>query len=271
MELKYLILILTIIGIIYLLFKTRKMEKFDTPDVGPQINNYFKQDFTSMRSLGSTIDSLLNNTVEFNFNYPNSPNSITAHNQLNVNTLTLSDNIDDNLLFGIDNSTGTTYTDSTGAIYVLGQIILWAGSYDTIPPGWVLCDGTNGTPNLIDRFILGADLNTSSSTFNNSTASNGLTVRKLFNVGGEQSHQITIDELPSHQHGLNAIIAVNDSAGYPGEPAGSTLKNGSASDAYITYISGTNNSIGSVNSPGDPHENMPPYIGLYYIQRFKKQ
>jgi microcystin-dependent protein len=36
-----------------------------------------------------------------------------------------------------------------------GLIIMWSGPLDTIPLGWDLCDGTNGTPDLSDRFLLG--------------------------------------------------------------------------------------------------------------------
>jgi len=35
-------------------------------------------------------------------------------------------------------------------------IILWSGSVGTIPPGFVLCDGANGTPDLRNRFVVGA-------------------------------------------------------------------------------------------------------------------
>lgn len=37
-----------------------------------------------------------------------------------------------------------------------GGIIMWSGSYEDIPDGWQLCDGTNGTPDLRGRFVLGA-------------------------------------------------------------------------------------------------------------------
>lgn len=37
-----------------------------------------------------------------------------------------------------------------------GMIILWSGSVATIPGGWVLCDGSNGTPDLLDRFVIAA-------------------------------------------------------------------------------------------------------------------
>lgn len=37
-----------------------------------------------------------------------------------------------------------------------GTIILWNGSLETIPSGFVLCDGNNGTPNLDARYVSGA-------------------------------------------------------------------------------------------------------------------
>lgn len=41
-------------------------------------------------------------------------------------------------------------------LYLKGMIVLWSGAIVDIPDGWQLCDGTNGTPNLRDRFIVGA-------------------------------------------------------------------------------------------------------------------
>ena len=40
-----------------------------------------------------------------------------------------------------------------------GCILLWSGSTGSVPSGWLLCDGTNGTPDLRDRFIIGAGNN----------------------------------------------------------------------------------------------------------------
>ena len=37
-----------------------------------------------------------------------------------------------------------------------GIICLWSGSIATIPGGWYLCDGNNGTPDLRDSFLVGA-------------------------------------------------------------------------------------------------------------------
>ena len=37
-----------------------------------------------------------------------------------------------------------------------GIICMWSGSIAAIPAGWVICDGTHGTPDLRDKFIIGA-------------------------------------------------------------------------------------------------------------------
>ena len=37
-----------------------------------------------------------------------------------------------------------------------GLVAMWSGAISHIPNGWVLCDGANGTPDLRDRFVIGA-------------------------------------------------------------------------------------------------------------------
>lgn len=41
-------------------------------------------------------------------------------------------------------------------VYLQGMIVIWSGAIIDIPNGWHLCDGTNGTPDLRDKFIMGA-------------------------------------------------------------------------------------------------------------------
>ncbi|MFT6211083.1 MAG: hypothetical protein ACJAYA_001247 [Bacteroidia bacterium] len=36
----------------------------------------------------------------------------------------------------------------------IGGIIMWSGTIASIDPEWALCDGTNGTPDLTDKFII---------------------------------------------------------------------------------------------------------------------
>ena len=49
----------------------------------------------------------------------------------------------------------------------IGCIVLWSGAVNAVPSGWRLCDGTNGTPDLRDRFVIGAraDSNGTATTF----------------------------------------------------------------------------------------------------------
>jgi hypothetical protein len=54
-------------------------------------------------------------------------------------------------------SDGTTWTSAAApTAFLTGMIILWSGSIASIPSGFALCDGTSGTPDLRDRFIVGA-------------------------------------------------------------------------------------------------------------------
>lgn len=65
-----------------------------------------------------------------------------------------------------------------------GVIVMWSGTKATIPTGWGLCDGTNGTPNLIDRFVVGA-------------VNAGTT-------GGSNNLTLTEANIPSHTHTIGS-------------------------------------------------------------------
>lgn len=47
-------------------------------------------------------------------------------------------------------------TTAVTASFPVGGIIMWSGSIATIPSGWLLCNGTSGTPDLRNRFVVGA-------------------------------------------------------------------------------------------------------------------
>jgi hypothetical protein len=65
-----------------------------------------------------------------------------------------------------------------------GVIVMWSGQLSDIPEGWALCDGTSGTPNLTDRFVL-------------SVASSS---EDPGETGGAHSRQLSVDQLPAHSH-----------------------------------------------------------------------
>jgi len=125
---------------------------------------------------------------------------------------------------------GSGLTGVTGAVPT-GCIIMWSGIVANIPSGWLLCDGTNGTPDLRGRFVLGAG----------GTYSVG-------DSGGQES----ITDVPSHSHNLSG----NTSSGGDHTHTGSTSNTGAhthgvpANTGYgITYNNGIHNwNSGNINT-----------------------
>ncbi len=141
------------------------------------------------------------------------------------------------LISSADGNSNYNYTSLVPA----GTIMAYNGS--TAPNGWVLCDGTNGTPNLKGRFILGAGSNTS------------LTTRTLGQTGGAETVTLTVDQIPAHNHRFAGANAPKER-----DLNGSGGSKTFASEANIE--ADTNNTGG-----GKSHENMPPFYVLTYIMK----
>lgn len=176
-----------------------------------------------------------------------------------------------NTLDGINTAGNFGYVPS-------GGIILWSGAVAAIPSGWLLCDGTNGTPNLTDRFVVGAG-----------------TSYAVGATGGAANVTLTTSQIPGHTHtfsdsgntgnggahGHNLRVADNDSGTGTGNYiAGETNRaairissgyNYTATESVVDVgnhnhsfsVSGTTSSTGGGNS----HENRPPYYALAYIMK----
>lgn len=143
--------------------------------------------------------------------------------------------------FVVDSSDVKTVIGNTEYFMVpKGGIIIWSGSVNNIPAGWFLCDGSNGTPDLRDRFVLGAGRNYAVDA-----------------TGGESEHTLTIEEMPSHSHKYTD----------PLEGKGSGLGNGNhySGEAYLNPS--LNGGTTSYEGNSQPHNNMPPYYCLCYIMR----
>jgi len=146
-----------------------------------------------------------------------------------------------------------------------GAIIMWSGSINDIPVGWALCDGRNGTPDLRDRFIVGAG-----GSYN------------VGDTGGANTVTLTTNQIPRHDHepgtlttrsaGLHNHIFLKADFGSirTGTEHQETVrvfreKDHRTADAgeHKHTISGNTANTGG----GQAHENRPPYYALAYIMK----
>jgi len=135
------------------------------------------------------------------------------------------------------------------AVVPSGGIIMWSGSIASIPTGWVLCNGSNGTPDLRNRFIVGAHSDGSTGvTFNADTGAISGNYGPG-NTGGKVAHQLTTAEMPSHSHSYQGGDRQSFGGGAVSQP-----------------VSQGGNTTGSAGG-NDYHENRPPYYALAYIMK----
>ena len=159
-----------------------------------------------------------------------------------------------------------------------GCILLWSGAANAIPSGWYLCDGNNSTPDLRNRFVVGAGSGGSYS---------------VGDTGGSSSVTLSTSQLPAHTHGDGSLSSANVSLtgsatyvaetwGSAGQASGIIGRDGGYS-AYYTPASvdssptgrlridashshDVTGSTGSTGS-GSSVENRPPYYALCYIMK----
>jgi hypothetical protein len=151
------------------------------------------------------------------------------------------------------NNTQLATTAFVRSMLPTGIIVMWSGSSASIPYGWYLCDGNNSTPNLVNKFIVGAT----------STYAVGATGGTADAVVVSHSHSVTD---PGHFHGVS-MYNINDfnqgslSPGaeqYPDDQSGTFTIN---SDTKTTGISIVTQGVSGTN------QNLPPYYALCYIMK----
>lgn len=153
-------------------------------------------------------------------------------------------------LYGIIGVAGT----STGTTIPTGMISLWYGSIGSVPTGWYLCDGTNGTPDLRDRFVVGAG-----STY--SVAATGGSTDAIV-VSHTHTATSTVTD-PGHFHGVGGVspnVATNSNQAYP---AGSQTTVSSQTKVTGITVATTNASTGVSGT----NANLPPYYALAYVMK----
>jgi hypothetical protein len=130
-----------------------------------------------------------------------------------------------------------------------GIILLWAGAVSAIPTGWALCNGSNGTPDLRNRFVVGAG----------STYTVGGTGGSADAIVVSHTHTATVTD-PGHVHtGALRTFAPSGQAASGSPNFVATQDTGSATTG-ITVSNSTEGSSGT-------NANLPPYYALAYIMK----
>lgn len=154
-------------------------------------------------------------------------------------------------IVGVQTAVGTTIPT--------GMISLWYGSIGSVPSGWYLCDGSNGTPDLRDRFIVGAG-----STYSVNATGGSADASVVAHTHTATSTSTVTD--PGHLHTWNAVpsnVAANNSNSYREGGADGT-QNTSTATTGITVATST--TVASAGVAGT-NLNLPPYYALAYVMK----
>jgi len=151
---------------------------------------------------------------------------------------------------------------TTTSPFTAGMIIIWSGSIGSIPTGWLICDGTNSTPDLRNRFIIGAG----------STYPVNATGGSADAIVVSHTHVVAIqtgDNNQNHVHAMTKYVGVNAATGtaYVGDDSGTgpagTINTGENNVNHTHAVNGSTNSAGVSGT----NANLPPYYALCYIMK----
>ncbi len=138
-----------------------------------------------------------------------------------------------------------------------GLIAIWSGSTGSIPSGWLLCNGSNGTPDLRNSFILGAG----------NTYAVGATGGSTDAIVVSHTHAATSTSTvtdPSHSHSYAAWGYAGSGGAGGGNATGAYTGTTSSATTGITVATATTNATAGVSGSG---ANMPPYYALAFIMK----
>lgn len=147
-----------------------------------------------------------------------------------------------------------------------GVILMWSGAIYNIPSGWVLCDGTNGTPDLRNRFIIGAANDVGGDARTTVTGTGTKLGGSKDSVVVSHSHTaISSVSDPGHVHNIPVWYSTdttNIAALGSGRSAPFTSTQTNSAQSGIS-VSTTINSTGTNGT----NANLPPYYSLAFIMK----
>lgn len=133
-------------------------------------------------------------------------------------------------------STGIT-SSGQNALPKTGDIIPFAGT--TAPLGWAICDGTNGTPDLRGRFVLGAQ-----SSGNIGVARGNSTHAHVYGT-----NSFNIDAASNSHDTVDSGVSAGGNATSHGHSVGTTFGSGSTSNNLLSNSTTSGGPIQFVNRP----------------------
>ena len=163
---------------------------------------------------------------------------------------------------GSGTPTWTTLTIPTS--FVTGMIMLWSGTVATIPTGWLLCNGSSGTPDLRNRFVIGAHSDSGGVAKTTVTGSSTLSGGSKDAIIVTHNHTATSSSENEHNHTYDRAGGSAKASGSAFDPSvftGNTSTNTSTVAAHNHAI--TVNNAGSSGTDA----NLPPYYALAYIMK----
>jgi hypothetical protein len=161
-----------------------------------------------------------------------------------------------------------TGTPTWGSGFPSGGIIMWSGTIATIPSGWLLCDGTSSTPDLRNRFIIGAFSDGSGTAKTTVTGSATQTGGSKDAIVVSHTHTATSTVTdPGHLHSLpNDVSGSQDLAtlsASPGTDEAFATNPGTGTATTGITVATTNASSGSSGT----NANLVPYFALAFIMK----
>jgi hypothetical protein len=168
-------------------------------------------------------------------------------------------------------SAGGSNTPTWGNAFVAGMIMMWSGTIATIPSGWLLCNGTSGTPDLRNRFVIGAFQDTTGVAYTTVTGADTQTggTKDAITVSHTHTGTSTVTDA-GHSHTLTNYGSAQAGSDNGGAPVMASTGYGTGRDPNPTNTATTGitvaTSISTTGSSGT-NQNLPPYYALAFIMK----